>query len=50
MPNMSGEKYYSINVLCLDDIDLTELLAAPVEYYNGLHDNWGEMPAEIRHL
>jgi hypothetical protein len=50
MPNMSGEIDYKINLLCLDGIDLSELLAAPVEYYDGLRDNWGEMPKEIRQL
>jgi hypothetical protein len=41
MPNISGEKYYNINVLCLDNLDLSDLLSAPVEYFDGLHDNWG---------
>ena len=41
MPNMSGTKYYNINVACLDDVDIAELMAAPVRYYDGLNDNWG---------
>lgn len=50
MPNMSGEKYYNINVLCLDDIDLAALLDAPIEFYDGLHDRWGNRPATTDHL
>jgi len=50
MPNLSGSPYYNINVLCLDDIDLSDLLAAPIEYYDGLHDNWEERPKEVGHL
>jgi len=50
MPNMSGTKYYNINFLCLDDVDIDELMAAPVTYYDGLNDNWGEQPVETRHL
>lgn len=44
MPNMSGAKYYNINVACLDDVDIDELMAAPVRYYDGLNDNWGSAP------
>jgi hypothetical protein len=50
MPNMSGSVYYNVSVACLDDVDVDELMAAPVRYYDGLHDNWGERPAEVRHL
>jgi len=49
-PNMTGHKYYSINVACLDDVDLDELMAAPVAYIDGRNNNWGETPAETRHL
>ena len=49
-PNMSGSKYYNINVMCLDGVDIDELMLAPVTYYDGLNDNWGERPAETRHL
>jgi hypothetical protein len=47
---MDGAKYISINVACLDRVDIDELMAAPVSYADGLNDNWGEAPAEIRHL
>ncbi|SDG48898.1 GFA family protein [Pelagibacterium luteolum] len=40
----------SINVVCLDDATVEELVAAPVQYMDGLHDNWWEAPEEVRHL
>lgn len=40
----------SINVACLDDATPEELVAAPVQYMDGLHDNWWEAPDEVRHL
>ncbi|PDT84489.1 GFA family protein [Sinorhizobium sp. BJ1] len=50
MPNMTGSPYYNINVACLHAVDINELIAAPVTYYDGLNDNWGARPAEVRHL
>jgi len=50
MPNMTGGVYYNVNIACLDGVDIDELMAAPVSYYDGLHNNWGEAPAETRHL
>jgi hypothetical protein len=47
---MSGAKYYNINIMCLEGLDIDELMAAPVAYYDGLNDNWGETPKETRHL
>jgi|SRR5690606_16369665 len=41
--------YVSVNLACLDDLSPEELLAAPVEYYDGRSDTWGT-PAETRHL
>lgn len=46
----AGGKYYSVNVLCLDDLDVDDLVAAPVTYYDGRNNNWWHRPAEIRHL
>jgi hypothetical protein len=43
-------KYYNISVACLDGLDIDELMAAPVTYEDGLNDNWGTRPKEIRHL
>jgi len=34
----------------LDDLPPADLIAAPVTYYDGLHDNWREKPAEVRYL
>jgi hypothetical protein len=42
--------YVSINVAALDDLTPAELLSAPVQYRDGLHDNWWNTPAETRHL
>ncbi len=50
VPNMTGATYYNINIACLDDVDIEELMAAPVRYYDGLNDDWGSTPAETRHL
>jgi hypothetical protein len=50
VPNMSGNKYYNINVSCLDGVNIDELIAAPVTYYDGLNNDWGKTPAETRHL
>jgi hypothetical protein len=49
-PNMSGRIYYNINLACLDGIDIDELMAAPVAYFDGLNDAWDVQPAEVRHL
>ena len=43
-------EYVSVNVACLDNLDPAELIAAPVQYMDGLHDNWWNPPAETRHL
>lgn len=42
--------YVSVNVACLDNLDPAELVAAPINYMDGLHDNWWAAPAETRHL
>lgn len=47
---MAGHVYYNVSVTCLDDVEVEELLAAPISYFDGLHNNWGEAPAETRHL
>jgi hypothetical protein len=50
VPNMTGAKYLNINVSCLDGVDIDELMAAPVTYCDGLNNDWGSRPAEVRHL
>jgi hypothetical protein len=50
MPNMTGDKYYNINVACLDGVDIAELMDAPVRYYDGANDDWNSSPGETRHL
>lgn len=46
----NGGAYVSVNVACLDDLEPSELLAAPVQYFDGRHDNWWQTPGETRHL
>ena len=50
VPNMTGHKYFNINVACLDGVDIDELIAAPVTYCDGRNNDWGSRPAEVRHL
>lgn len=45
-----GGDYVAVQVGCLDDVDLAELIAAPVRYADGRNNNWGSVPAEVRHL
>ena len=45
-----GGAFVSIRLNTLDGVDPTELAEAPVRYFDGLHDNWFEAPAETRHL
>lgn len=42
--------YVSVSVAALDDLDPADLLASPVTYYDGLHNDWWHAPAETRHL
>jgi len=46
----SGGEIYGVNVLCLDDIDIDELMRSPITYVDGRNDRWHVPPAEIRHL
>ncbi len=50
MPNMTGRPYLNVNVACLDGLDKAALVAAPVTWCDGLNDDWGSRPAEVRHL
>jgi hypothetical protein len=42
--------YVSVNVACLDDLDPSHLLTAPVQFFDGLHDNWWQTPDITAHL
>ena len=45
-----GGDYVSIKVASLDDVELKELIDAPVRLANGRDNKWWEPPAESRHL
>lgn len=45
-----GGAFVSVRVAAIDDLSVDELVAAPVTYCDGLHDNWWNSPEEIRHL
>lgn len=47
---LPGGKNHGIRVLTLDDIDIGELVSAPVTFTNGRDDDWGHPPGETRHL
>jgi hypothetical protein len=50
MPNGTGYPYVNVNVMCIDGLDLNEALNAPIAYFNGLANDWGNTPPETRHL
>ncbi|MDM5176638.1 GFA family protein [Massilia sp. CCM 8695] len=45
-----GGAFVSVNVAALDDVTPEELIAAPLKYADGLHNNWWNVPAETRLL
>jgi hypothetical protein len=45
-----GGKSYAVNVNCLADVNIDELVSAPINYVDGRNDNWKAPPAETRHL
>ena len=46
----SDKSFYAVNLACLDDADPAELIAAPVVFVDGLHDDFKKPPKEVRHL
>ena len=46
----SDKSFYAVNLACLDDVDPAELIAAPLVYVDGLHDDFRNPPQETRHL
>jgi hypothetical protein len=47
---LGSDPFVSVQLASLDDLPVQELVAAPVKYMDGLHDNWGNPPVEVRHL
>ena len=45
-----GGKFYAVNVACLDDVEVAELVEAPVVVVNGRNDDFKNPPPESRHL
>ena len=49
IPELGG-KFVSVAISTLEDVSEAELIAAPITWCDGLHDNWWNPPAEVRHL
>ena len=49
IPELGGA-YVSVMVSVLEDATEEELIAAPLTWCDGLHNNWWNPPAEVRHL
>lgn len=47
---MGGDPYVTVHLAALDDLPVERLIAAPVHFMDGLHDDWQHAPAETRHL
>lgn len=45
-----GGKFYADHVTCLDDVEIDELVSAPITYIDGRNDNFQSSPVETRHL
>jgi hypothetical protein len=48
--DMGGEPRVSVHLAALNDLPVDDLVAAPVTFMDGLHDDWGNPPAETRQL
>ncbi|MCQ0968824.1 GFA family protein (plasmid) [Paracoccus sp. TK19116] len=49
IPEMDG-RFVQVVVSALDDISEAELIAAPIHYADGAHDDWWNPAPETRHL
>lgn len=49
MPELGGA-FVTVFIPALDDATPEELIAAPVVWADGLHDNWWNAPDEVRYL
>lgn len=49
LPELGG-RFVQVVVTALDDASETELIAAPIHWADGAHDNWWEAAPETRHL
>jgi hypothetical protein len=45
-----GGDYVSVQLASLDNLDLKELVAAPIRFADGRNNDWGAAPQEVRHL
>ena len=45
-----GGKFYAVHVACLDNVDIDELVGAPITYIDGRNDRFQSPPTETRHL
>jgi hypothetical protein len=50
VPNLLGRPYVNVSVACLEDVEVTELIASPVSFCDGLNNDWASTPKETRHL
>lgn len=41
---------YGVNVMCLQDLDIGELVTSPITCVDGRNERWDSAPAEMRHL
>jgi hypothetical protein len=45
-----GGDFLSVHLAALDDLPVDDLVKTPVQFMDGLHDNWQKPPLETRHL
>jgi len=45
-----GGRFLSVQLSTLNDLPVEDILAAPVSYQDGRHDDWLSTPSETRHL